>query len=116
MYIYYMPILLQLSTKRINNYKPFIIGGVSYMRNFGSNEEYFGDNRDNVFRMKSNMFNWEAGIGIDFYFRYVKFSPVIKGTFGINNLIVPDNSPTPWTDPISKMYYRNISISFIFSG
>ena len=37
-------LLLKVSTKRINNFKPFIIGGFSAALNLSSNEENPDDN------------------------------------------------------------------------
>ena len=34
----HLPLLLKLSTNRLNNIRPYIIGGVSYDYNFSSNE------------------------------------------------------------------------------
>jgi hypothetical protein len=109
------PLLIKASTKRIGNWKPFIIGGASYSLNLGSNEDSLDDNSTGTFRMTKNNYNWELGFGIDFYTEYFKFSPSIRGVFAMNNELVPDNDPdSPWTGNLSGMRTRGIFVNFTF--
>lgn len=65
--------------------------------------------------MKTNNFGYEIGIGMDIYLPYFIFSPSIRGTFAINNEIVPDNSTeSPWTGPIDYFGTRGVFINFAF--
>ncbi len=103
----HIPLLLKISTKRLNNFKPFIIGGVSTSINLASNENNPEDNASGQFRAKSKTFNYELGFGIDFYLYYFKFTPSIRGIFGTQNELVQDNDPnSPWTSNIEKMSSR----------
>lgn len=109
------PLLLKASTKRIGNWKPFVIGGASYALNLGSNEDSMDDNLASVFRMTKNNYNWEVGFGIDFYLEYFKFAPSIRGVFAINDELVPDNDPnSPWTGNLAGMRTRGIFVNFTF--
>lgn len=109
------PLLLKVSTRRLGNWKPFIIGGGSASLNLGSNEMALDDNRSGTFRMKHNLFNYEIGFGIDFYTEYFKFSPSIRGIFALTDELVPDNDPnSPWTGNIEAMRTRGIFVNFTF--
>lgn len=109
------PLLLKLSTKRIGNWKPFLVGGVSTSLNLGSNEDSLEDNSSGTFRMKKNTYSYELGFGIDFYTEYFKFSPSIRGVFAINDELVRDADPSsPWTGNINGMRTRGIFINFTF--
>lgn len=109
------PILVKLSTNRFGNWKPFIIGGLSYSMNLGSNEDSLDDNSSGTFRMKKTAFNYEMGFGIDFYLEYFKFSPSIRGVFAISDELVPDNDPnSPWTSNIGALRTRGIFVNFTF--
>ncbi|ADV49540.1 PorT family protein [Cellulophaga sp. E16_2] len=109
------PLLLKASTKRIGNWKPYIVGGLSYSLNLGSNEDSLDDNSSGTFRMTKNNYNWEVGFGIDFYTEYFKFSPSIRGVFAINNELVPDNDPdSPWTGNLSGIRTRGVFVNFTF--
>ena len=109
------PLLLKASTRRIGNWKPFIIGGVYTSMNLGSNEDSLDDNSSGQFRMKKNVYGYELGFGIDFYTEYFKFTPSIRGVFALTDELVPDNDPnSPWTSNITAMRTRGIFINFTF--
>ena len=112
------PILLKVSTKRIGNWKPFLIGGFSTSINLGSNETSLDDNstgRKDSFRMKKNIYSYEIGFGIDFYTEYFKFAPSIRGVFAISDELVRDADPnSQWTGNIAGMRTRGIFINFTF--
>ncbi|SHI50110.1 type IX secretion/gliding motility protein PorT/SprT [Flavobacterium terrae] len=113
-YIHF-PLLLKFSSKRIGNVKPYLIGGVSNSLNLTSNSDSVDDNSADRFRMINNSSNYEMGVGIDLYFEYFKFSPSIRGVFGMKNELIPDNDPnSPWTGNIDKMSTRGIFINFAF--
>jgi hypothetical protein len=110
-----LPVLLKFSTKRLDNMRAFVIGGLSYDYNFSSNQDNVNDNFNGEFRMKKSNFMYEIGFGVDLYLYYFKFSPSIRGIFAINNEIVPDDFPaSPWTLPIDYFGTRGIFINFTF--
>lgn len=109
------PFLLKASTRRIGNWRPFIVGGVYTSINLGSNEDSLDDNSTGQFRMKQNVYGYEVGFGIDFYTEYFKFTPSIRGVFALTDELVPDNDPnSPWTGNINAMRTRGIFINFTF--
>lgn len=111
----HVPLLLKVSTKRINNIKPFIIGGVSTSVNLSSNEQNPEDNSVGRFRMTRNTYYYELGFGIDFYLFYFKFTPSIRGVFALSDELVRDESPnSPYTSNIDKMMSRGVFINFTF--
>lgn len=111
----HLPLLLKISTKRINNFKPFIVGGFSTALNLSSNEENPDDNGAGQFRSKKNMYFYELGFGIDFYLFYFKFTPSIRGVFALNDEVVRDLDPnSPWTGNITSMKTRGVFVNFTF--
>jgi len=111
----HFPLLLKASAKRINNFKPFIIGGVSMAINLSSNEDNPDDNSANQFRMTGTSYFYEVGFGIDFYLPYFKFTPSIRGIFAINDELIRDNDPdSPWTGNVNSMQTRGIFICLAF--
>ncbi|WP_299338473.1 porin family protein [uncultured Psychroserpens sp.] len=111
----HFPLLLKVSTKRINNFKPFIIGGFSTSLNLSSNEENPDDNASGQFRTKKNVVFYELGFGIDFYNQWFKFTPSIRGVFALNDELVRDEDPnSPWTSNITTMKTRGIFLNFTF--
>ena len=111
----HLPLLLKYSAKRLNNFKPYILGGLSTSFNLSSNQNSPDDNNNGVFRLKTNTFYYELGFGIDFYLPYFKFSPSIRGVFSLENELIPDSDQkSPWTSNIDKMSARAIFINFSF--
>ncbi|MCF7567664.1 PorT family protein [Sabulilitoribacter arenilitoris] len=111
----HIPLLVKVSTKRINNFKPFIVGGFSTALNLSSNETNPNDNSNGQFRTKKNMLFYELGFGIDLYLYNFKFTPSIRGLFAINDELIRDEDPnSPWTSNIANMKTRGVFINFTF--
>lgn len=111
----HFPLLLKVSTKRLGNFKPYIVGGFSTSLNLGSNEKSPDDNLNGTFRMKRSTYYYELGVGIDFYLYYFKFSPSIRGVFAMSDELQPDeDSNSPWTSNIEAMRSRGVFINFTF--
>jgi hypothetical protein len=111
----HMPLLIKLSTKRLDNFRPYLIGGVSTSFNLSSNQNSPEDNKNNVFRLKANNLYYELGFGIDFYLQYFKFSPSIRGVFSLKDELVPDDDvASPWTGNIENLSTRGVFINLTF--
>ncbi len=111
----HLPLLLKFSAKRTGNIRPYILGGFSADLNLSSNSSSAEDNSEGVWRMKKWTYNYELGAGIDIYFQYFKFSPSIRGVFGLDNELIHDNSQdSPWTSGITSMKSRGVFINFTF--
>ena len=111
----HIPLLLKISTKRINNIKPFVVGGVSTALNLSSNQDNPEDNSQGNFRLLKNNLFYEMGIGIDIYLTWFKFTPSIRGVFSLIDEHIKDLDPdSPWTRNISKMQTRGVFINFTF--
>ena len=113
-YIHF-PMLLKISSKRVNNFKPYLLAGISTALNLSSKENSVDDNSLGQFRTKKNVFFYELGFGIDLYLEWFKFSPSIRGVFAISDEHVDDNDPlSPWTSNIDFMKTSGILINFTF--
>ena len=111
----HLPLLLKFSAKRMNNFRPYLLGGVSTSINLSSNQNSPEDNKNNVFRLKANNLYYELGFGIDFYLQYFKFSPSIRGLFSLKDELIPDeNSESPWTGNIDKLSTRGVFVNLTF--
>jgi len=111
----HIPLLLKFSTKRLNNFKPFIVGGFSTALNLSSNQDNPDDNSNGQFRTKSSMVFYELGAGIDLFFPWFKFTPSIRGVFAFKDEVIRDTDPnSPWTGNIVHMKTRGLFINFTF--
>lgn len=114
-YIHF-PLLLKFSSKRTGNVRPYLVGGFSRSWNLGSNEDARDDNiTGGNFRMKTWTNNYELGVGCDLYFEFFKFSPSIRGVFGLEDEIIRDTDPnSPYTGNVGSMKTRGIFVNFTF--
>ncbi len=113
-YIHF-PLLLKVSALRKGNFKPFLIGGVSTSLNLGSNEQSPTDISGGDFRMRSQVYSYELGFGIDFYTPYFKFAPSIRGIFTMTDELVRDSDPNSlYTGTIASMRTRGIFVNLTF--
>ena len=101
----HIPLLLKFSADRHNNFKPFIVGGLSTSINLSSNE----NNPDVDTRLRTNNYHYEVGLGIDLYLYYFKFSPSIRGVFTINNEMVETQFPA-----VDAMRSQALFLNFTF--
>ena len=109
------PLLLKFSSLRTGNVRPYIVGGLSATLNLSSNSKSLDDNYEERFRVKSWTTNYELGLGIDIFSEYFIFSPSVRGVFGLNNELIPDNNAdSPWTSNIHSMQSRGLFINFAF--
>ncbi|MFN8274211.1 MAG: porin family protein [Flavobacteriaceae bacterium] len=111
----HLPLLLKFSSVRTGNIRPYLVGGISTTMNLASNQNSKDDNTQQKFRMKQWTQNYEVGFGVDLYFEYFKFSPSIRGVFGLKDELVRDVDPnSPWTSNINSMKTRAVLINFTF--
>ncbi|WP_290697647.1 porin family protein [Lacinutrix sp.] len=111
----YIPLLLRLSTKRLNNFKPFITFGLATSLNLSSNEKNPEDNSGGEFRSTKSTQFYDIGFGIDFYLYWFKFTPSIRGVFALNDELVRDTDPnSPWTGNINSLKTRGLFINLTF--
>jgi hypothetical protein len=113
-YIHF-PLLLKFSALRTGNVRPYLVGGFSRTLNLSSNQDAKDDNYAQIFRMKKMTNNWEIGFGVDLYFEYFKFSPSIRGVFGLEDELIRDNNPNSiYTGNVNSMKTRAVLINFTF--
>lgn len=103
----HIPLLLKFNANRLNNFRPFVVGGVSTSLNLSSNE----DNPEASIRTTTLNFYYEVGVGIDLYFFYFKLSPSLRGIFGVNNEFVAGNADMA---NVEEMLSRGIFLNFTF--
>lgn len=117
-----LPLVLKLSAKRINNFRPFVLAGAAMEFDLSSNEKNRDDNASGIFRTTAQNLTYELGFGFDFYLFYFKFSPSIRGIFMINDQLVQDTQPnnppqnwrSPWTGWLKQMQTRGIVLTLTF--
>lgn len=107
------PILFQLKAARLNNFRMYLIGGLSYKLDLSSQKKIAEEDKPRI-RLRPNVYSYEVGVGTDFFLEYFKFAVEAKFVFGINNVIAYDNSE--FSHSIAKMTPKMFNVTLLFEG
>lgn len=105
-----LPLYFKFRSRRINNWRVYIIGGGKFMYDMATKEDKESD--EVILKMKREDYTWDLGVGVDFYLEYFKLSTEVKMAFGLNNLLVDDQSV--FTNSISSMNSKTFLFSLYF--
>lgn len=86
------PLLLKYKGVRLNNVRPYIIGGLNYRYDLAGKKE-FDDAKPVYIRIKRPDLYYELGAGLDFYLTYFKLSIELKMSNGFGNVLVREAAP-----------------------
>ena len=103
------PIYLKYRSDRINNGRAYILIGGNFMLDLSSTEE-LSQNQSLEFH-KTN-YSADIGFGIDVYFAFFKFSPEIKYSYGLKNML--KGTTNEINNMINRLSTRCITISLTF--
>lgn len=85
------PFIFKYKSVRINNWRPYLIGGLNYRLDLAAKKEYKED-KNIYIRLKQSDIYYEVGFGIDFFLKYFKFSTELKLSVGMRDVLVHDPS------------------------
>ena len=105
------PIYIKYKSERYNNFRTYVLGGIKYSMDIASQDE-IDDEGQEIVKLKKNDLMGEIGFGIDFYLEYFKFSPQIKLSYGLLNLISKDESV--YTQSINSLTTNGWMFSLTF--
>lgn len=105
------PIYIKYKSERYNNFRTYVIGGIKYSMDIASKDKIDDEGQEIVKLMPHDLMG-EIGFGIDFYLEYFKFSPQIKLSYGILDLISNDTSV--YTQSINRLTTNGWMLSFTF--
>jgi len=102
------PLHLKYRAKRLNNYRPYIIGGANYRYDMATSKQ-------NEIRLKPGDVYLEMGVGVDWYLPFFKLATEIKFGVGLFDLIVRDpKSNQDYIAAIDRMNSYVLGFSFHF--
>lgn len=107
------PLLLKYKAQRLNNFRPYIIGGGSVRVDMAAQRRIRPEERPKI-RLRPFNAYYEVGIGTDFFLEYFMFAVEIKACWGIINNVVYDN--TQYTNFYERLNSRMVFLSFHFEG
>jgi hypothetical protein len=122
-----LPLLLKYKSIRLNNFRPFLIGGFNTRLDLAATKKTWGRSRkeSNLILVKPLDFYYEIGTGMDFYLQYFKFAIEFKYSVGLRNVlrtsinkhgetIVPSPEDAIFTNAIDRMYSRMFMVTLHF--
>jgi hypothetical protein len=109
------PFLLKYKGARLNNVRPYVIGGINYRYDLAGKKEY-DDEKPVYLRIKRSDIYYEAGAGLDFYLPYFKLSVELKVSTGLRDVIVHEPAPKApqFSEAISHMKSQIWILAFHF--
>ena len=108
------PFLLKYKGDRLNNVRPYVIGGINYRYDLAGKKEFDEEKGVHVMLKRSDLY-YEAGAGLDFYLPYFKLSLEIKTSRGIRDVNSRLLTPMPqYANAIEKLQSRIWVIAFHF--
>ncbi len=121
------PLLIKYKSKRLNNFRPYLIGGANTRFDLAGAKLDWGKKdedgrKKNIVLLKLFDYYYEVGIGMDFYMQYFKFAVELKYSAGLRNILKTegkgDKRPYPdieiYTNVIDELNSRILMISFHF--
>jgi len=104
------PVLLKYKSLRRGNVRMYMVGGFTPgFELSGKNDVQ--SNTANLAVKKTNL-TADMGIGFDFYFPLFKFSPELRFSHGLTNVLGDD--PSIFKDPIKTLKTNTVGVYFIF--
>lgn len=108
-----MPFHVRYKSAPYHDFRLFVIGGVKYSFDVASDSR--ARQSEGLVKISPTDFQYEYGAGIQFFFPYFIFSPEIKVSQGINNVLIYNNGLNQST-VLEKVLSRTFTLSFHFEG
>ncbi|MBN2596611.1 porin family protein [Labilibaculum sp.] len=113
-----LPLLLKYRARRLNNYRPYLIGGASFKIDVQAQDALDPEN-DMLVRLKTTDLYLELGAGIDFYLPYFKLATELKFAIGLKDVMnheydIDNPGYEAYTDAFRKVNSKIITLSFHF--
>ncbi len=107
------PVQVRYKSEPWNDIRMFVLGGVKYSYDVASDSRVKSD--DELVRFSPSDFQLEVGAGMQFFFPYFIFSPEVKFSHGLGNVLIYDDRLTQSTI-LDKVVSRALTISLHFEG
>jgi hypothetical protein len=106
-----MPILLKYKSERRKNFRMYFIGGIKPAFEVTNKTD---DEKADINIKKTNI-SLEYGVGMDIYYPMFKFSPELRFSQGLVNM-VDDTSTSYYNKPLSSLKTYSVTLFFNFGS
>ncbi len=104
-----LPLMLKYKSQRRKNARMYLIGGVKYSIEAGSKKK---EKKQTELRTQSSDFAIEYGVGFDLYRPLFKFSPELRLSHGIVNMLNQD--PNVYSTSLTKLTTHTLTLYLNF--
>ncbi len=108
-----MPFHMRYKSEPYRDMRMFVIGGVKYSFDVASDSR--ARQAENLVKVAPTDFAVEIGGGVQFFFPFFIFSPEIKFSHGLGNILIFDPS-LPEASVLEKVLSRTFTLSLHFEG
>lgn len=109
-----IPFDIKFRSMRWRNFRPYLTAGACYGFDFASLRNNKNNNDQSIIRLNTSDLRYTAGVGFDFYLRYVRFGIELKMCFGFVDLKIEDDDI--YTRSFDNLKTRSFMLGFIFEG
>ncbi len=109
------PLQLRFKSEPFHDMRMFVLTGVKYTYDVASNARIQKAQAQRIIRISPHDFSVEVGAGAQFFFPFFIFSPEIKFSQGIGNILIYNNKLEA-SNVLEKIYSRTFTISVHFEG
>lgn len=112
--LFHFPLSVKFKSVRIRegNWRAYVMAGGNVTYDLASMRKARAERGQYPLRLKEVNYLYEIGVGFDIYLHYFKLSPEIKVSFGINDLLVKDDSI--FTNSIARLDTKALLFSLHF--
>ena len=108
-----LPFQVRYKTQPYRDVRAFVLGGVKYT--FDVSNKNRNREANDILRIAPTDYAIEFGGGLQFFMPFFIFSPEIKFSHGLNNILIYNNR-TETSKVLDKLFSRTWTISFHFEG
>lgn len=105
------PVLIKYKSKRMNNQRPYLIGGIAYRIDISKTGQ------EDLVRLKPLSTSIETGMGWDNYLEFFRLSTELKFSFGLTNILdvgPKETQPQVYSNSFSRLTSNMFILSFHF--
>jgi len=110
-----LPFHVRYKSVPYRDMRMFVIGGIKYTYDVASNARIRKAQQGSIIRISPHDYAVEIGAGMQFFFPFFIFSPEIKFSQGIGNVLIYNNQLEA-SKVIEKLYTRTFTISIHLEG
>jgi hypothetical protein len=104
-----LPLLLKYKSERRGNVRMYMVGGIKPAIQASGQKEI---ENEETLEVKLSNLHLEAGFGFDLYFPLFKFSPEIRFSRGLVDIL--ENRSNPFGTPLRRVNTNTITVYFLF--